>query len=858
MLNLDDTWRAYTEKLGVYEARPDFRFDLEFYKKQYPELAKAEIDYAKHFATHGKKEGRVATAYQKIRSERPNIDAVIQDILIDEELSKAIAEGQEDAAQLAYELIALPHRIDEQLSDFSAAHYTTQYPDVKDSGILPLYHFLLFGKKEQRQSLRSLRRNFYAGDKAFDPAKKTILMTVHEFTTTGAPLVALELVKQASKTHNVVVLSLQAGPLLERFRRECHCVFVTFMPHEEIDFVMPDMVAKIDYALCNSTDSSPFIRMLVARGIPFGFYIHEYTQYSLPLHKTIHPTFYADYAIFSSENVRDSWRGIMEDSGFDVERCSTIIPQAELKPGRVSRKRYQAARDRIGRILGMELGNRRLIYGAGSTHWRKGTDLFILMAQIAHKHDPEAVFVWIGDGMNHEDFHCGVWLEKQMVEAHVNEKDGFFHYLPGGDYYKDLVIASDSLFLSSRMDPLPNVVLDAVKYDCDVVLFENASGYDDAAYEDQPRFHRVGYGRVDEAAETATKLSRKSENLKRLDLARDDGNSLDDDQLFHRISTALETHLDTRRHFYLGEGDYDLPVLFTERDDDKPYREAERQKAWSLGRKTVWKSEAEASKALQSSDHPVHKSGFIVRYEEDEPEDLPDFSIHVHAYYTDDLYHDANSYGVYKRANRVVITTDQVKKANTINEIMKDIGIKAEIVQVGNQGRDILPFMQLFYDIEAYGGDDIWAHVHQKKSFSSTPGGDVWRNFLLKILFGDKDKISNALLQMNDPEVGLVAPFDPFICGWFGSKRILPIYQKLVETPFPVHPILFPVGNMFWTRRSVVDQMNSYFGTDYPWPNEPIANDGTVFHLIERLWPTATYDSGHKSIFISKPDQPRR
>ncbi|MCH2094025.1 MAG: glycosyl transferase [Rhodobacteraceae bacterium] len=860
MLNLDEIWRSHTEALGVHASRPDFRFDEDFYKLHYPELAKEDvaIDCATHFELHGKKEGRVPNAYQKIRAERPQIDKVILGLLTDEDLKDAVEKGQKDAAQLAYELMALPHSIDEKISDFSALHYTTQYPDVKDSGILPLYHFLLFGKREQRSSLRTLRRNFYQGDKPFDESKKTILLTVHEFTTTGAPLVGLELVKQAAQTHNVVVLSLQVGPLLERFRRECNCVFVTLMPHEEIDFVLRDVLSRVDYALCNSSDSSPFIRMMVSRGIPFGFYIHEYTQYSLPLHKTIHPCFYADFAIFSSENVRESWRGIMEDSGFDLDSCSTIIPQAQLKPGRVARKRYQDARDRIGRILGIDLGNRRLVYGAGSTHWRKGTDLFIMMAQIAHERDPEAVFVWIGDGMNHEDFHCGVWLEKQMVEAHVNEKGGYFHYVPGGDYYNDLVIASDALFLSSRMDPLPNVVLDAVKFDSDVILFENASGYDDETYKSQPRFHRVGYGRVDEAAKLATTLPRKSENLKRLDLSREDTDVLGDDQLFKRISTAFEAHLAKRRHFYLGEGEYDLPILFSERDDDKDYRVAERQKAWSLGRKTVWKSEAEARQVLQASDHPVHKSGVLIRYKEDLPQDLPDFSIHVHAYYTDDLYHDASSYGVYQRANNVVITTDQVKKANLIHKTMKDLDIKAEIVQVANQGRDILPFMQLFNDIETYGNDDIWAHVHQKKSFSSTPGGDTWRNFLLKILFGDKEKISNALLQMTDPEVGLVTPFDPYICGWFGSKRILPIYQKLVETPFPDHPILFPVGNMFWTRRAVVNQMNSYFGADYPWPNEPIANDGTVFHMIERLWPTAAYDSGHKSIFVSKPDQPRR
>ncbi|MGR3609959.1 MAG: rhamnan synthesis F family protein [Sulfitobacter sp.] len=855
MFDLDEIWHRHTDPLGLGETRPDFRFDAEYYMNRHPELVEKGVNAAEHYYGHGKKEGRFGTLYHQIKQARPNVDSLIANVLTDPELKEAVESEQDGAAELAFGLMVLSNGIDEKISDFSMRHYQLQYPDTKAAGIPAFAHYLMFGLKEKRVTLRTIRRNFYQGEVPYDPGKKTIILTVHEFTTTGAPIVALDVLKEANKTHNVIVLSLQAGALLEQFRRESMCVFVTFMPHEEIDFVLADHLPHVEYALLNSTDSSPYVKMLVPRGIPFAVYVHEFTQYSLPLNKTMWPSIYADYMIFSSDTVRESWRGIQEDLGFDTDRCTTIIPQAELRPGRISPEAHAKARKRIETILGFELGNRKLIYGAGSTHWRKGTDLFILMSQIGKDIDPDAVWVWIGDGMNHEDFHCGVWLEKQMVEAGVNRKDGYFHYIPSGDYYRDLCMASDVMILPSRMDPLPNVILDATKYDCEVVMFQNASGFDDEAYNDEPQFHKVGYGRVDEAARVATEQPRKMEKTQnRRVVNSDDG----DETLFSRINTAVVDHLYTQKRFYLGTGDYDLPVLFTERDEDKPYRQAERQKVWSLGRKTVWKSDREAVNALQTSDHPAHRSGSIVRFEAHADHELPPFSIHIHAFYTDDLYHDINRYEVYRRANRIVITTDMVKKANSIHEITKSLGIEAEIVQVPNTGRDILPFMELFHDIDRFGGDDIWAHVHQKKSFASTPGGDVWRNFLLRILFGGQDAISNALLQMKDPDVGLVAPFDPFICGWFGSKRILPIYQQLVQTPLPTHPIMFPAGNMFFTRRRVVDQMNSYFGDDYPWPKEPIANDGTVFHMIERLWPTATYEAGLKSVFVSKPDQPRR
>jgi hypothetical protein len=62
---------------------------------------------------------------------------------------------------------------------------------------------------------------------------------------------------------------------------------------------------------------------------------------------------------------------------------------------------------------------------------------------------------------------------------------------------------------------------------------------------------------------------------------------------------------------------------------------------------------------------------------------------------------------------------------------------------------------------------------------------------------------------------------------------------------------------MFWTRARVVQRMNGIFGPAYPWPNEPLPNDGTEFHLIERLWPTAAAMEGLDSLFLEKADQPR-
>jgi lipopolysaccharide biosynthesis protein len=175
-----------------------------------------------------------------------------------------------------------------------------------------------------------------------------------------------------------------------------------------------------------------------------------------------------------------------------------------------------------------------------------------------------------------------------------------------------------------------------------------------------------------------------------------------------------------------------------------------------------------------------------------------------------------------------------------------------------NIGRDIMPFMRLFSDGAAgRDPDEVWCHIHLKKSVLTSAAGDIWKRFLLAILLGDDTHQSDAMMHIAAPGVGLVAPLDPYRFGWLENRNPLSrLAHRLPDTP-PAHPLLFPIGNMFWTRARVVQRMNALFGPAYPWPNEPLPNDGTEFHLIERLWPTVAAMEGLDSLFLEKADQPR-
>ncbi|WP_226584052.1 rhamnan synthesis F family protein [Acuticoccus sediminis] len=907
-------WREFAGAPGA--RRPDFRFDPDFYGHRYADVA-GEPDpaaRARHFADVGEAEGRNPTLYRETAGDFPHLDEVVAYLVRDPRLKAAIAGGVPGAAELTFELMALGDPVDRQVADFSVQHYRTVSPDLATAPDIALFlHYVKFGHREGRPVLARLRRNVTEGARAFDPARRTVIVATHEFSATGAPMVALDLARRAADTFNVVVLGLRraSGELVERFAEVAVAVAVTERPFEEWAYLDPGPLDHADFAVLNSVECFPLVKALVAREVPFVSYVHEFTNYTLPAYKCVVTALYAERVLFSSETVRRSWAGVLADAGFDIDRDSAIVPQDVLVPAAVPEDEYRAARSRLEGLIGTAIGDRRVVYGAGQVHWRKGTDIFAMLAAGARRTDPDTIFVWIGDGLDHEDFHVGVWVEKHLADGGVNDPAGNLFFLPAGPYYRDVCRAADVLFLSSRLDPLPNVVFDAARFGCGVVLFAGASGFDDARYLAEPIMWRVPFGDLAAAAGTIAAIPVKtlkdgafavrpdaapegtagaaSGDMSGTPSGRAAGAAPEAAAVFDRIVGDLGARLAASAP-PAGDGAYDVGILYGP-SDPPGLRARERRTVWRHGRRAVWQSRAEAEGAVAASGNWVHRTLRIAPYREMLPAGLPPYRIHVHAYYTDAFAGDLSRHAAYRHAERVVATTDTEEKADGLEAAGRAAGVAVEARLVPNRGRDVLPFLALFDGGGDGTGDDndIWCHVHLKRSvgLGPTSPGEVWRAFLMRILLGGPERLSSALALVRRPEIGLVTAFDPYILGWTGSRRLLAALQARMDRgdgerwdgapadggpagmdraaldragmdrTLPDHPLLFPMGNMFWAKTGTVRAMKRLFGPDYPWPGEPLPGDGTVFHLIERLWPAAAALSGRDSVFLDKPDEPR-
>ena len=189
----------------------------------------------------------------------------------------------------------------------------------------------------------------------------------------------------------------------------------------------------------------------------------------------------------------------------------------------------------------------------------------------------------------------------------------------------------------------------------------------------------------------------------------------------------------------------------------------------------------------------------------------------------------------------LLLSTNDEAKAAILRDATRDFQLgKVDIRLVPNRGRDIGPLLSA-YGEEILQNYDIVCHLHAKRSLGvGATMGEIWREFLWQHLIGDLYPMMDLALSQfaKDDHLGLLFPEDPHLCDWAGN---LPSCEKLAAQlgiGLPLPPFFeFPVGTMFWSRPRLLAPLVNLRLTWDDYPEEPIPNDGTILHALERLLP---------------------
>ncbi len=387
------------------------------------------------------------------------------------------------------------------------------------------------------------RRALRPGCRTFDPSKKTILLFSHEASLTGAPLIAFNLLEKLVSKYNVVSVLLGPGILEKAFESNSVALLGPFTNSQRYSTFVHDPILRLcrqfspSFAIVNSLECGQALAPLRQAAVPSVLLVHEFASLCpVDLSKLAAN---ASQVVFPAQLV---WRNAVDVLPQMAARSANILNQGlcripmELFGGK---ERHDGAKgvSSAMRPLGAK-DDAIVVLGCGTIEMRKGVDLFIAAALALKRLLPTRRFrfVWVGKVMEH--YFAG-YLAEQIERCGLEQTIKFLGQLDSVD---QAYAMADIFFLSSRLDPFPNVAIEAMSAGLPVVCFENASGIAQmlSGREDLKNLV-VPYMDVDRAARVMELLSADPSYLARVKgLVRNLALSFDMDLYCERIESLAQ------------------------------------------------------------------------------------------------------------------------------------------------------------------------------------------------------------------------------------------------------------------------------------------------------------------------------
>lgn len=790
---------------------------------------------------------------------------------------------------------------------FTPAEYVQLNPDLKGTDLNRLLHYEVYGRAEGRRFAYDSDR-LELDDLRVDPGKPTVLLLLHEANYTGAPILGWNLLRELKLTRNVVVVLRRGGALEPALAASATAVVGPLPPHvADNPAELARFAARLKktyeprYVLANSTETRLFGTALRDQGVPLIALVHEFASNAPPY---AFSDFYkaCDAIVFPAEVVRQSSLKSY-DYGLIAQRNTVVLPQGPSAIPRIAAGHRHVTAGATGEPLAnlqqvlSEPEPPFTVVGLGAVDLRKGVDLFIAAATTLKVRHPDLRFrfIWVGDRVHPLPHAYYSLLDEQVSRAGLEE-----HLVLAGavDDLEPLYAAADAYLLSSRLDPLPNVGIDAALRGVPVVCFREATGFaelleldpatawlvapymDTAAVADSLAILMRDPARRDAARVAVRAMARRRFNMVRYTAELDALGSraaMRRSEREHQVETLLPA--DT----------FDSALYFGSRADTPSSREEaigrylDETLNVDFGGPAVW---GHHPRRPLPGFHPLMYGRLAPDFEGESPIDpLVDFiekgrpsgpwthpviklhevaprlhagttrlraAIHGHFHYTDNFADFLAALEANEHPLDLLLTTTGAEEANFLRTMAAERYSRGHVsVEVGpNVGRDVGPFLTILRDrLKDY---DVIGHLHGKRSVHTfhydAELGNRWRHFLWQHLVGPAAPVADIILERfaAEPDLGMVFPENDFLVGWERNRDLAAaLAPRLGLTTLPEH-IEFPVGTMFWARSAALKPLVDAEFTAADYPHEPLPIDGTMLHALERLLPLVVESAGFR------------
>lgn len=234
----------------------------------------------------------------------------------------------------------------------------------------------------------------------------------------------------------------------------------------------------------------------------------------------------------------------------------------------------------------------------------------------------------------------------------------------------------------------------------------------------------------------------------------------------------------------------------------------------------------------------------------------------IHAFYLDVLEDIVSSIdNIFPRPD-LFISVAKDADVDEIRTYLKEKGYeKVTIRPVQNRGRDVAPFLIEFSEsLKEY---DLCCKIHGKKSLYAGSEQVDWRNHLYHNLLGSREIVDDIVQAFaSDEKLGLLfsdnygmLPYWGY--SWLTNKGAASTLIRRLKID-EIRPLLersyidYPAGTMFWFRPEALTHILEADWSYEDFPPEPIPNDGTIAHALERLFAYTTRLNGYDFIEVNQ------
>lgn len=321
--------------------------------------------------------------------------------------------------------------------------------------------------------------------------QKSVLLITHELSNTGAPILCRRISEEFKKNgYRTVIISLCRGRVSDKVKKAADEVRVVNIRHSYLKKVLRMINPKwgrekswrlsillyyyklrgFNKAIVNSIESGNIIPYLKKNNFKFITLVHEMESVYEKFNAYDKLNYIAEYShtiVFPAEAVKSEF---LDSASVNPTGKMLIRPQGYYKKETALTDKATARR-KISENLGLK-EDARFIMGSGAIDIIKGVDLVPLIMGRLRKYE-NLHFLWLGE-KNTTPYMASV--KAQIKKMGLQNRIHFMGYIDNNDLYNNILCGCDAFILTSREDPMPSVMAEAIAMKIPVIAFRKSGG----------------------------------------------------------------------------------------------------------------------------------------------------------------------------------------------------------------------------------------------------------------------------------------------------------------------------------------------------------------------------------------------